>query len=173
MQDQDKSSKSNRRSNKKAVASGDGSIIQSPIGSPDDKEPLSPKQTKKRGGGRPPNANKTSSTKQTPGKSDSSPLKRVGSRNRKTMDQGTIAEMNAGPTEPRYCYCHRVSFGDMIGCDNDDCSLEWFHFKCVDIKIKPKGKWYCPDCRSSPETANLRNPNITTPNITTSANTPS
>jgi hypothetical protein len=27
------------------------------------------------------------------------------------------------PNEPRYCYCNEVSFGDMVGCDNDDVSL--------------------------------------------------
>ena len=35
----------------------------------------------------------------------------------------------------------------MIGCDNDLCPIEWFHFKCVQITSKPKGKWYCPKCR--------------------------
>ena len=27
------------------------------------------------------------------------------------------------PSEPRYCICNRVSFGEMIGCDNDNVSL--------------------------------------------------
>lgn len=35
----------------------------------------------------------------------------------------------------------------MIGCDNEKCEIEWFHFECVDLKVKPKGKWYCPQCR--------------------------
>lgn len=26
------------------------------------------------------------------------------------------------PSEPRYCICNRVSFGEMIGCDNDNVS---------------------------------------------------
>ena len=26
-----------------------------------------------------------------------------------------------------YCFCQRVSFGEMIGCDNEDCKYEWFH----------------------------------------------
>ncbi|TKR64564.1 hypothetical protein L596_025074 [Steinernema carpocapsae] len=53
-----------------------------------------------------------------------------------------------GPEEPTYCTCNRISFGDMIGCDNDKCTIEWFHFECVNLKTKPKGKkWYCPDCR--------------------------
>eukprot|EP00249_Psilotum_nudum_P011059 c22943_g1_i2 orf=316-1011(+) len=50
------------------------------------------------------------------------------------------------PNEPTYCYCNQVSFGEMVACDNPDCKIEWFHFDCVGIKDRPKGKWYCPDC---------------------------
>lgn len=55
----------------------------------------------------------------------------------------------AGPDEPTYCFCNRISFGEMIGCDNDDCPIEWFHLACVGLtpETKPKGKWYCKDCR--------------------------
>jgi hypothetical protein len=51
------------------------------------------------------------------------------------------------PDEPLYCLCKQISFGKMIMCDNDLCSIEWFHFKCVALTKKPKGKWYCPECR--------------------------
>ncbi|XP_031573130.1 inhibitor of growth protein 1-like [Actinia tenebrosa] len=50
------------------------------------------------------------------------------------------------PNEPTYCLCKQVSFGEMIGCDNDNCPIEWFHFQCVGLTNKPKGKWYCPKC---------------------------
>lgn len=49
--------------------------------------------------------------------------------------------------EPTYCVCHQVSYGDMICCDNDACEIEWFHFQCVSLTSKPKGKWFCPNCR--------------------------
>ena len=52
----------------------------------------------------------------------------------------------ADPDEPRYCYCNQVSFGEMVGCDNDDCRLEWFHYKCAGITEPPTGKWYCREC---------------------------
>lgn len=26
------------------------------------------------------------------------------------------------------------------------CQIEWFHFACVGLTTKPKGKWYCPRC---------------------------
>ncbi|RCK67284.1 Chromatin modification-related protein YNG2 [Candida viswanathii] len=46
-----------------------------------------------------------------------------------------------------YCYCQRVSFGEMVGCDNPTCIIEWFHLPCIGLKNPPKGKWYCDDCK--------------------------
>jgi len=59
-----------------------------------------------------------------------------------TTDTDTI-----DPDEPTYCLCDQISYGEMIGCDNDLCPIEWFHFSCVSLTHKPKGKWYCPRCR--------------------------
>lgn len=39
--------------------------------------------------------------------------------------------------EPRYCYCNEVSYGEMVGCDMDSCSREWFHLKCVGLQKAP------------------------------------
>ena len=52
-----------------------------------------------------------------------------------------------------YCYCHGLDEGEMIGCDNEDCKIEWFHLKCLKITQNsiPKGKWYCPECRKLPQ----------------------
>mmetsp|Transcript_27836 Transcript_27836/g.39224 ORF Transcript_27836/g.39224 Transcript_27836/m.39224 type:complete len:222 (+) Transcript_27836:66-731(+) len=55
-------------------------------------------------------------------------------------------DMPIDPHEPTYCICNRVSFGEMVGCDNPDCKIEWFHFECVGLTAPPKGKWLCPDC---------------------------
>uniref|UniRef100_A0A146KMZ2 Inhibitor of growth protein n=1 Tax=Lygus hesperus TaxID=30085 RepID=A0A146KMZ2_LYGHE len=49
--------------------------------------------------------------------------------------------------EPTYCLCDQISYGEMILCDNDLCPIEWFHFVCVSLTTKPKGKWFCPKCR--------------------------
>ena len=57
-----------------------------------------------------------------------------------------VMDMPVDPNEPTYCLCHQVSFGQMIGCDNMECAIEWFHFGCVGLSTKPKGKWYCPIC---------------------------
>ncbi|CDR42642.1 CYFA0S10e00606g1_1 [Cyberlindnera fabianii] len=52
-----------------------------------------------------------------------------------------------GDDDQLYCTCQRVSFGEMVGCDNDDCKFEWFHYECVGLKEPPKGKWFCADCQ--------------------------
>ncbi|SJX63790.1 related to YNG2-component of NuA4 histone acetyltransferase complex [Sporisorium reilianum f. sp. reilianum] len=48
-----------------------------------------------------------------------------------------------------YCFCQRVSFGEMIGCDNaendPDCK-EWFHIGCVGVTKPLPQKWYCSEC---------------------------
>ena len=46
----------------------------------------------------------------------------------------------------------------MIGCDNEHCAIEWFHFNCVNLTHKPKGKWFCPKCRG--DRPNVMNPEI-------------
>lgn len=55
-------------------------------------------------------------------------------------------QLSTSPGEPKYCYCGRVSFGEMIACDNEKCDVEWFHYECVGLKQPPKGRWYCNDC---------------------------
>lgn len=60
----------------------------------------------------------------------------------------------------RYCICKGFSYGEMIGCDNENCPHgEWFHLRCVGLTIatKPSGKqkWYCPRCAADMETKKL------------------
>ncbi|CAK7892295.1 transcriptional regulatory protein Pho23p [[Candida] anglica] len=69
----------------------------------------------------------------------------------KKEDQSAISETPHGNAstqnnEPTYCYCNQVSFGEMVGCDGDDCKREWFHLPCIGFKNPPKGKWYCDEC---------------------------
>ncbi|XP_026821908.1 inhibitor of growth protein 4-like [Rhopalosiphum maidis] len=60
-----------------------------------------------------------------------------------------VLDMPVDPNEPTYCLCNQVSYGEMIGCDNPDCPIEWFHFACVKLTTKPKGKWFCPKCTTN------------------------
>ncbi|KAF2867012.1 hypothetical protein BDV95DRAFT_598525 [Massariosphaeria phaeospora] len=52
-----------------------------------------------------------------------------------------------GDDEPRFCFCNEVSYGQMVGCDNDTCPREWFHLACVGLEKPPpsKLKWFCGD----------------------------
>merc|ERR1712058_167154 len=50
-----------------------------------------------------------------------------------------VVDMPVDPNEPTYCLCQQVSYGEMIGCDNQDCPIEWFHFPCMALTAKPKG----------------------------------
>ncbi|WKY04530.1 hypothetical protein Q1695_005498 [Nippostrongylus brasiliensis] len=58
-------------------------------------------------------------------------------------------DMPVDPNEPTYCFCHQVSFGQMVACDGPSCKNEWFHFQCVGLTSSPVGKWFCDDCKSS------------------------
>lgn len=63
-------------------------------------------------------------------------------------DQPVGLEMPVDPNEPKYCYCREVSHGEMVGCDNHECSIEWFHLSCVGLRVAPKANetWYCQQC---------------------------
>ncbi|KAH9057162.1 hypothetical protein EDB83DRAFT_2225038 [Lactarius deliciosus] len=57
------------------------------------------------------------------------------------------ADAAADPDEPKYCYCNRVSFGNMVACDYPHCKREWFHLDCVGLTEEPQSRtWYCRDC---------------------------
>ena len=52
--------------------------------------------------------------------------------------------------EVLYCWCQEPEYGKMICCDNDFCEYEWFHYSCVGITRKPRGKWYySEECRTA------------------------
>ncbi|TIA71786.1 hypothetical protein E3P91_02391 [Wallemia ichthyophaga] len=52
------------------------------------------------------------------------------------MDNGQAGGENDGD-EARYCYCNGVSYGQMIGCDDEQCQREWFHIACVGLDKAP------------------------------------
>ena len=55
-------------------------------------------------------------------------------------------EISEDLNEPTYCYCNKVSFGEMVACDNTSCPHEWFHYGCVGLSAPPDGGWLCPTC---------------------------
>ena len=56
-------------------------------------------------------------------------------------EEGTLLqgeeEEEEDESELRYCYCNGVSYGDMVGCDNQDCKMEWFHLECAGLTKAP------------------------------------
>ncbi|KAG9127608.1 Histone acetyltransferase complex subunit [Ceratobasidium sp. 392] len=48
-----------------------------------------------------------------------------------------------------YCFCNERSYGEMIGCDNANCAIQWFHIECVGVKppIPAHMKWFCSQCK--------------------------
>ena len=48
---------------------------------------------------------------------------------------------------PKWCLCGEPEYGKMIICDNDACGIGWFHYPCVNVKRKPRGRWFCPNCK--------------------------
>ena len=70
-----------------------------------------------------------------------------------SMLQSTSATSSASTSNPEsqtYCLCGGEDIGNMIACDNTSCRVEWFHYDCVGIKRKPRGKWFCSDaCKAS------------------------
>ena len=59
----------------------------------------------------------------------------------------TNKNMSIVLNEPLYCLCRQPAHGLMMGCDNSECQIRWFHFECVGLNTKPTRKWYCPSCK--------------------------
>lgn len=57
--------------------------------------------------------------------------KRVGSAKKDVQTAEVVdlysggAEVADGEQDVLYCTCRQVSYGEMIGCDDDDCEFEW------------------------------------------------
>ena len=55
----------------------------------------------------------------------------------------------------KVCYCNMSEEDDdLIGCDNKNCQIKWFHLKCLRITKIPKGRWFCPECRKAKKQKN-------------------
>lgn len=93
------------------------------------------------------NLDKKSSTNKNKNNATSNKKFKAGSsKNKKVVSESESSDSD-NELQPTYCICEKISYGDMVCCDNDLCPIEWFHFGCVSLRKKPKGKWYCPRCR--------------------------
>lgn len=57
--------------------------------------------------------------------------------------------------DPKYCYCGKPSYGEMVACESIYCEREWFHLDCIEEKNLPE-KWFCNECKKLKE--KTRNP---------------
>ncbi|CAE6486701.1 unnamed protein product [Rhizoctonia solani] len=75
-------------------------------------------------------------------------------------DQGDEVEGGEpGATDDAlYCFCNEKSYGEMIGCDNGNCAIQWFHMDCVGLKppVPPDMKWYCSRCKENREDSDVQ-----------------
>ncbi|TKR70581.1 hypothetical protein L596_022586 [Steinernema carpocapsae] len=59
----------------------------------------------------------------------------------------TMAQVNDNHA-PKFCKCHKQSYGKMIQCEAAKCPYDWFHYECVGLTVEPSGEepWYCNFC---------------------------
>lgn len=57
-----------------------------------------------------------------------------GTTSTSAVDEGVLEE---------YCVCGRGYVGKMVGCDNANCLVEWFHFECVNLTAEVRLVWLC------------------------------
>lgn len=63
------------------------------------------------------------------------------------LTEATPPKESVEKKQKLYCICRQEEYGHMIACDNEACSVTWFHVTCLHMKRVPKGKWHCPECR--------------------------
>merc|ERR1712228_782667 len=67
------------------------------------------------------------------------------------------------------CSCKKQSSGKVIKCDNSECKIQWFHWKCVGVK-QQRVEWYCPDCRRYSYATSSLHPKFKNRNIQSNKN---
>ncbi|KAG1752458.1 uncharacterized protein EDB91DRAFT_1243224 [Suillus paluster] len=61
-------------------------------------------------------------------------------------EEGEGEDGEDGEDKELYCFCQKLSYGEMIACDNPDCPYQWFHLPCVNLKQPLPESWFCEDC---------------------------
>ena len=65
-----------------------------------------------------------------------------------STSQNVIVAASESVASGNYCVCQGGDDGTtMIYCDDENCSVQWFHTRCMKLKRVPKGKWFCPQCK--------------------------
>jgi chromatin modification-related protein YNG2 len=61
-------------------------------------------------------------------------------------EEGEGEDGEDGEDKELYCFCQKLSYGEMIACDNPDCPYQWFHLPCVNLKQPLPESWFCAEC---------------------------
>ena len=68
------------------------------------------------------------------------------------QDQMTLRvnedDLDSTSQDGPWCYCQQDRTDQMVGCDNKDCLIQWFHLPCLNLTVEqlPFGDWFCPEC---------------------------
>lgn len=66
-----------------------------------------------------------------------------------TAPSAATSEVTKAEEGP-WCTCQQDIDGSVLmGCDNEQCKIQWFHMSCMDIQQPPEGDCFCPTCQPS------------------------
>jgi len=52
--------------------------------------------------------------------------------------------------DAEWCTCQRYIEGSvLVGCDNSDCKVKWYHLQCLRLTSPPEGAWLYNDCHQN------------------------
>ncbi|KAF8501737.1 hypothetical protein F5888DRAFT_1265033 [Russula emetica] len=74
------------------------------------------------------------------------------------VEEGNGDEDEDNEDKTLYCFCRKMSYGEMVACDNVDCTYQWFHLPCVSLKPPLPEVWYCSDCISKGAASSVDSP---------------
>ncbi|KAI0774538.1 hypothetical protein C8Q74DRAFT_1218285 [Fomes fomentarius] len=62
--------------------------------------------------------------------------------------EGEEDEEGGDADDELYCYCQKLSYGEMIACDNESCRFQWFHISCLNLPANQSlpDTWFCDEC---------------------------
>ncbi|KAF9535736.1 hypothetical protein CPB83DRAFT_30269 [Crepidotus variabilis] len=64
------------------------------------------------------------------------------------VDSTDAGDADGDGDDRTYCFCDKVSYGEMIACDDENCEREWFHLGCIGLASPPQGSWFCDACKT-------------------------
>ena len=70
--------------------------------------------------------------------------------NREGSSPASLERSNSEDSSSWPCSCGTGDgSGNYIQCDNEQCTVVWYHWECVQVFEEPAGKWLCPKCSPS------------------------